>query len=45
LEACEQQFNWNALAAATVISMVPPVLLVMIFQRNVVGSLTAGVGK
>jgi multiple sugar transport system permease protein/trehalose/maltose transport system permease protein len=34
-----QQFNWNALAAATVISMVPPVLLVMIFQRNVVGSL------
>ena len=40
-----QQFNWNALAAATVISMIPPVLLVMIFQRNVVGSLTAGVGK
>lgn len=40
-----QQFNWNALAAATVMSMIPPVLLVMIFQRNVVGSLTAGVGK
>lgn len=40
-----QQFNWNALAAATVMSMIPPVVLVMIFQRNVVGSLTAGVGK
>lgn len=40
-----QQFNWNSLAAATVMSMLPPVLLVMIFQRNVVGSLTAGVGK
>ncbi|WDR04742.1 carbohydrate ABC transporter permease [Devosia rhodophyticola] len=40
-----QQFNWNALAAATVMSMIPPVLLVMVFQRNVVGSLTAGVGK
>ena len=40
-----QQFNWNALAAATVMSMIPPVLLVIIFQRNVVGSLAAGVGK
>ncbi|WP_417310698.1 carbohydrate ABC transporter permease [Devosia sp.] len=40
-----QQFNWNALAAATVMSMIPPVLLVMLFQRHVVGALTAGVGK
>ena len=40
-----QQFNWNALAAATVMSMIPPVLLVMMFQRHVVGSLAAGVGK
>jgi multiple sugar transport system permease protein/trehalose/maltose transport system permease protein len=40
-----QQFNWNALAAATVISMIPPVLIVMVFQRHVVGALTAGVGK
>ncbi len=40
-----QQFNWNALAAATVMSMIPPILLVIIFQRNVVGSLAAGVGK
>lgn len=40
-----QQFNWNALAAATVMSMIPPVVLVMIFQRHVVGALTAGIGK
>lgn len=40
-----QQFNWNSLAAATVMSMLPPVVLVMIFQRSVVGSLAAGVGK
>lgn len=40
-----QQFNWNALAAATVMSILPPVFLVIIFQRNVVGSLAAGVGK
>ncbi len=40
-----QQFNWNALAAATVMSMLPPAVLVLIFQRHVVGALTAGVGK
>lgn len=40
-----QQFNWNALAAATVMSMLPPTVLVLIFQRHVVGALTAGVGK
>lgn len=40
-----QQFNWNALAAATVMSMLPPTILVLIFQRHVVGALTAGVGK
>lgn len=40
-----QQFNWNALAAATVMSMIPPVVLVLIFQRHVVGALTAGIGK
>lgn len=40
-----QQFNWNALAAATVMSMLPPIVLVMLFQRHVVGALTAGVGK
>jgi ABC-type glycerol-3-phosphate transport system permease component len=40
-----QQFNWNALAAATVMSMIPPTVLVLLFQRQVVGALTAGVGK
>lgn len=40
-----QQFNWNALAAATVMSLLPPILLVLIFQRQVVGALTAGYGK
>ena len=40
-----QQFNWNALAAATVMSMLPPTILVLIFQRHVVGALTVGVGK
>lgn len=40
-----QQFNWNTLAAATVMSMLPPIVLVFIFQRYVVNALTAGVGK
>ena len=40
-----QQFNWNALAAATVMSILPPIVLVFIFQRQVVGALTAGYGK
>lgn len=40
-----QQFNWNSLAAATVMSMIPPVVLVIIFQRHVVGALTAGAVK
>ena len=40
-----QQFNWNALAAATVMSMIPPVVLVLLFQRHIVGALTAGIGK
>jgi len=40
-----QQFNWNALAAATVMSILPPIVLVLIFQRQVVGALTAGYGK
>ncbi len=40
-----QQFNWNALAAATVMSILPPVVLVLLFQRHVIGALTAGIGK
>lgn len=40
-----QQFNWNTLAAATVMSMLPPIVLAFVFQRYVVNALTAGVGK
>jgi len=40
-----QQFNWNSLAAATVMSIIPPVVLVLIFQRHVIGALTSGIGK
>lgn len=40
-----QQFNWNALAAATILTLIPPVLLVLIFQRHVVGALAAGYDK
>ena len=39
-----QQFNWNTLAAATVMSMLPPIVLAFVFQRYVVNALTAGVG-
>jgi len=40
-----QQFNWNTLAAATVITMIPPVVLTLVFQRHVVGALAAGYDK
>lgn len=40
-----QQFNWNTLAAATIIVMIPPVLLTLLFQRHVVGALAAGYDK
>lgn len=40
-----QQFNWNTLAAATVMSMLPPIVLAFVFQRYVVNALTAGIGK
>lgn len=40
-----QQFNWNALAAATIVAMIPPVVLVLFFQRQVVGALAAGYDK
>lgn len=40
-----QQFNWNSLAAATVLAMIPPVLLVLAFQRHVVSALAAGYDK
>lgn len=37
-----QNFDWNGLAAATLVTMAPPVLLAIIFQRTIVGSLAAG---
>jgi ABC-type glycerol-3-phosphate transport system permease component len=37
-----QSFTWNTLAAATVISLIPPVLLAVIFQRYIVSGLSAG---
>ncbi|SHK95703.1 carbohydrate ABC transporter membrane protein 2, CUT1 family [Pseudonocardia thermophila] len=40
-----QQFNWNSLAAATILALIPPVVIVLIFQRQVVGALAAGYDK
>lgn len=37
-----QTFTWNTLAAATVISLIPPVLLAIVFQRYIVSGLSAG---
>lgn len=37
-----QNFDWNSLAAATIVSMIPPVVVAIIFQRSIVGSLAAG---
>jgi ABC-type glycerol-3-phosphate transport system permease component len=37
-----QTFTWNTLAAATVISLIPPVLLAVVFQRYIVSGLAAG---
>jgi ABC-type glycerol-3-phosphate transport system permease component len=37
-----QTFTWNTLAAATVVSLIPPVLLAVIFQRYIVSGLAAG---
>lgn len=36
------QFSWSSLAAATVLTMIPPILLALIFQRHIVGALAAG---
>ena len=40
-----QTFSWNTLAAATVISLVPPILIAVIFQRYVVSGLSHGALK
>jgi len=40
-----QTFTWNTLAAATVISLIPPVLLAVVFQRYIVSGLSTGAVK
>jgi ABC-type glycerol-3-phosphate transport system permease component len=40
-----QTFNWTLLSAATVIAIIPPVLLTMIFQKYIVTALASGTGK
>ncbi len=37
-----QNFDWHVLAAATLISMIPPLVLATLFQRSIVGSLAVG---
>lgn len=37
-----QNFDWKSLAASTIVSMIPPVIVAVIFQRSIVGSLAAG---
>ena len=40
-----QTFGWNTLAAATVLSLIPPVLIAIVFQRYVVSGLSHGALK
>lgn len=40
-----EQFDWHGLAAATVVSLIPPITLAIMFQKNVVSSLVAGYTK
>jgi len=40
-----QTFNWTLLSAATVLAVIPPVALTMVFQKYVVTALAAGTGK
>lgn len=40
-----QTFNWTLLSAATVIAIIPPVLLTMVFQKFIVTALASGTGK
>ena len=37
-----QQFSWTTLAAATVVTVIPPVLLAVAFQKYIVSGLAAG---
>jgi len=40
-----QTFSWTLLSAATVIAVLPPILLTMVFQKYLVSALAAGSGK
>ena len=37
-----QQFSWTTLAAATVVTVIPPVLIAIGFQRYIVSGLASG---
>jgi ABC-type glycerol-3-phosphate transport system permease component len=39
------QVNWNAMAAATVLTVIPPIALVLILQKYIISGLTAGAIK
>ena len=38
-------FGWNPLAAATMLSIIPPIILALLFQRYVVSGLSQGAVK
>jgi ABC-type glycerol-3-phosphate transport system permease component len=40
-----QTFNWTLLSAATIIAILPPVVLTMAFQKYIVEALASGSGK
>lgn len=40
-----QTFNWTLLSAATVIALIPPVAMTLIFQKYIVAALSSGSGK
>jgi multiple sugar transport system permease protein len=40
-----QTFTWNSLAAATVVSLIPPILLAVVFQRYIISGLSTGAVK
>ena len=40
-----EQVNWNALAAAAVLGVIPPVILALVFQRYLVAGLSGGAVK
>ena len=40
-----QTFTWNSLAAATVVSLLPPIALAVIFQRYIITGLSTGAVK